>query len=409
MNSWPRMIALVDMNAFFAAVEQHDQPAWRGRAVAVTNGERGTCIITCSYEARSYGIETGTRLKAARRLCPHVIQAPARPQRYAAVTRAIMTALTGITPDIEVFSVDEAFLDLTYCQRLYGTDAQGVGRMIKRAVFTASGLTCSVGVSGDKTTAKWAAEQVKPDGLTVVSPWDAETTLRPVPVTELCGISSGIGRFLAERQVRVCGDMQHIPISELGRRFGHPGRRIWLMAQGRDPEPVQQAVADPKTLGHGKVIPPDTCSRSVLHVFYLHMAEKVGRRLRKNALQAQTFAVGLRTRLGWQRAVHRTRLPTDDGQQVFVLCERFLTEHWTGEGGFQVQVTALDPQTAMRQGDLFDRADPRGSRVNEAMDRINSQYGEWALFRAPLIHRSSMPNVIAPAWQPHGHRESIEY
>src|SRR5699024_6029571 len=128
MIHWPRMIALVDMNAFFASIEQLDNPVWRGRAVGVTNGERGTCIITCSYEARSYGIKTGTRLKEARRLCSHFIQAPARPRRYAAVSTAIMNALGTITPDIEIFSVDEAFLDLTHCQSLYGTNAHAIGR-----------------------------------------------------------------------------------------------------------------------------------------------------------------------------------------------------------------------------------------------------------------------------------------
>lgn len=403
------MIALIDMNAFFASIEQQDHSAWRGRPVGVTNGERGTCIITCSYEARSYGIKTGTRLQEARRLCPHFIQAPARPRRYAAVSRAIMEALEALTPDIEVFSVDEAFLDFTRCQRLYGADAWGIGRKIKHVVFEASGLLCSVGVSGDKTTAKWAAKQDKPDGLCVVSPRDAERVLAEVPVTELCGIGNGIGDFLAQRGVTVCGDMKHIPISVPGQRFGNPGRRIWLMAQGKDPEPVRQVVAEPKSMGHGKVIPPDTKSLKVLEVYYLHMAEKVGRRLRKNALQGQSFAVGLRTVLGWEGFKYRTRMPTDDGRAVYRLCQDFLAQRWTGAGGFQVQVTALDPRPALQQGDLFDQAPPQWARLNEVMDRVNEKYGEWAVFRAPLVARSTMPNVIAPAWRPHGHRESIEY
>lgn len=410
MTHWPRMIALVDMNAFFASIEQRDRPEWRGHPVGVTNGERGTCIITCSYEARSYGIETGTRVKEARRLCPHFIQIPSRPQRYASVSTAIMTAMENITPDIEVFSVDEAFLDLTRCQRLYeGIDAETIGHMIKQTVFETSGLRCSVGISGDKTTAKWAAGQEKPDGLTVVPPWNAEAELATVPVTDLCGINNGIGRFLAARGVTHCGDMKHIPISVPGKRFGNLGRRIWLMAQARDPAPVQQATADPKTLGHGKVIPPNTDSIDVLQVYYLHMAEKVGRRLRKHQLTSQTFAVGLRTVMDWQNFTYRTRTPTDDGRLVFQLCRHFLRHYWTREGGCQVQITALDPRPATQQEDLFDQPDPRWDQVNAVMDRINTRYGNWAVFRAPLVNRSSMPNVIAPAWKPHGHRESIEY
>lgn len=409
LHRWPRMIALIDMNAFFASVEQLDRPEWRARAVGVTNGHKGTCIITCSYEARSYGIRTGTRLKVARQLCPHFIQAPARPERYAAVSTAIMTALENLSPDIEIFSVDEAFVDFTRCQRLYGSDARQLGQRLKAAVYEASGLLCSVGVSGDKTTAKWAAKQDKPNGLTIVAPWESEAALASVPVTELCGVKSGIGGFLAARGVHTCGEMKRLPISELGKRFGNPGRRVWLMAQGRDPEPVQPDVRPPRTLGHGKVIPPDTRDAEVLRIFYLHMAEKVARRLRKNALQARHFCVSMCTLWGWLDRKYQTRLPTDDGQAIFRLCQHFLDGPWTGEGAFQVHVCALDPRPRLQQLDLFDRTDPHRDEVNQAVDRVNSRYGEFALCRAPLMHRSTMPNVIAPAWKPYGHRESIEY
>ena len=181
------------------------------------------------------------------------------------------------------------------------------------------------------------------------------------------------------------------------------------MAQGLDPEPVQQETAAPKTIGHGKVIPPDTQSAELLYIFYMHMSEKVGRRLRKNDLQAQTFAIGLRTVLGWEGVKCKTQLATDDGGEVFELCRAFLEQCWSGSGGFQVQVTALDPQPKSRQGDLFDQPDTQHEQVNQVIDQINIRYGEWAIFRAPLVRRSDMPNVIAPAWKPYGHRESIDY
>ena len=114
---WPRMIVLVDMNSFFASIEQLDQPELFGRPVAVTNGNQGTCIITCSYEARYWGIRTGMRLKQAKQLCPELIQRPSRPKRYAQISTKIMHGLKTITPDIEVYSVDEAFLDMPHCQK----------------------------------------------------------------------------------------------------------------------------------------------------------------------------------------------------------------------------------------------------------------------------------------------------
>lgn len=406
---WPRMIALVDMNAFFASIEQLDNPCYQGRAIGVTNGYRGTCVITCSYEARSYGIKTGTRLKEARRLCPHFIQVPARPQRYAEVSTNIMRALEDLTPDIEIFSVDEAFLDLTKCQRYWKLSAEAMGKMIKQKVFEASGLLCSVGVSGDKTTAKFAAKLDKPNGLQVVTPWQAENTLAPVPVTELCGINIGIARFLEARGVVLCGDMKKVPISVPGQRFGNPGKRIWLMCQGNDPEPVQQIVAPPRTLGHGKVIPPDTQDFEVLRIYLMHMAEKVGRRLRKNELQAQTFSVGLRTSFGWLMQKYQTTIPTDDGQAVFRLCRHFLHHEWHGEGIHQVHVLALDPHPAFAQQDLFSQPEPRRQKTNQVLDDVNIKYGEFTICPAPMLGRSDMPNVIAPAWKPYGHRQSIEY
>ncbi|HEY9199149.1 MAG TPA: hypothetical protein VIR60_07260 [Gammaproteobacteria bacterium] len=168
-NLWPRAILLVDMNAFFASIEQRDRPELRGRPIGITNGATGTCIITSSYEARAYGVKTGMRVKEALRLCPEFLQIPARPDLYAAVSTAIMEALTRISPDVEVFSVDEAFLDVTRCQRLLGSPER-IAQRTKQVVWEVSGVACSVGVSGDKTTAKYAAKLQKPDGLIVIPP-----------------------------------------------------------------------------------------------------------------------------------------------------------------------------------------------------------------------------------------------
>lgn len=403
---WPRAIILVDMNAFFASIEQRDRPEWRGRPVAVTNGLQGTCIITCSYEARAYGIKTGMRLKEARRLCPELIQCPARPQRYAAVSTAIMDALQSITPDIEVFSVDEAFLDVTRCQSLLGTPEQ-IAQQTKGVVFAASGVLCSIGVSGDKTTAKYAAKLNKPNGLTVIPPWEARERLHTVRVTELCGIAEGIGGFLARHGVYTCGDMARLPISVLAQRFGNPGRRIWHMCLGQDPEPMHINVPAPRSIGHGKVVPPNTYTREILTTYLLHMSEKVAARLRRHDMQASRFFIGLRCSDGWIGGKFKTVLPCADSHAIMALCAEVLDHYWQGRGIHQVQVTALDPRPADQQRELFDDSPDNAHAVHAVMDRINQRYGEFTLAPARLLNRSSMPNVIAPAWKPHGHRQTI--
>jgi DNA polymerase-4 len=405
---WQRAIALIDMNAFFASVEQRDFPSLLGQPVAITNGMRGSCIITSSYEARGFGIRTGMRVREALRLCPHLVQRPARPKAYARVSRNIMHSITDVCPDIEIFSVDEAFADLTSCQKLYGSPEEAA-RLLKQSVYQASGILCSLGLSGDKTTAKYAAKLNKPDGFTVIPPWQAKSALQHVPVTELCGIAKGIGRFLSEHGVNYCGDMEKLPISVLARRFGNLGRRIWYMCQGADPDPLHPDVAAPKSIGHGKVMPPNTRNRDVLLTYLQHMCSKVGARMRRHEMEARTFWVGLRIEGGWLGSKSQLAEFSNDQQKIYQLGRRIIELYWKGEGIHQIQVTALDPRPAAMQMDLFSTQEKEKphQQLNSAMDSINERYGELTLSPARLLNRSEMPNVIAPAWKPDGLRQTI--
>jgi DNA polymerase-4 len=402
---WPRVILLVDMNAFFASVEQLDHPQWRARPVALTNGDIGTCIITCSYEARAHGIHTGMHIRAARKLCPDLIQVASRPLRYAEVSAHIMRALARFTPELEIFSVDEAFLDLSRCRRLWGTPRE-IALRVKQAVFESSGILCSVGVSGDKTTAKYAAKLQKPDGLTIIPPWQARARLADLPLTELCGVNSGIASLLARHGVLRCADLQKLPISVLAKRCGNPGRRIWLMAQGLDPEPVRARLPEVHSLGHGKVLPPDTRDLPTLRVYLMHMAHKLGERLRANQLVADRFLYGLRLRQGWIKVTRRSLLPSDDEQVIYRLGDSWLRHCWHGQGIWQIRIVALNPGRAC-QADLFQRKHPGRQRSHRAMDGINKRYGPMTLACARLLQRSSMPDVISPAWKPTGPRKSL--
>lgn len=397
------------MNAFFASVEQRDFPSLLGQPIAVTNGQRGSCVITSSYEARAHGVRTGMHLKEARRLCPNIIQRPSRPEVYAGISTRIMQAIQTVSPDVEVFSVDEAFIDMTPCQQLYGSP-EATGQLLKQAVYRASGLLCSIGISGDKTTAKYAAKLNKPDGFTIIPPWEARQRLQHVPVTELCGIGKQTGLFLEKHGVRYCGDMEKLPISVLARRFGNPGRRIWYMCQGEDPEPLHTEVADPKSIGHGKVMAPNTRSRQVILTYLQHMCSKVGVRLRRHDLEARTIWFGLRSEHDWLGAKVRLPFFCSDQQQIYEHCKQRLNHIWQGQGIWQIQITALDPRPAAMQLDMF--AEPaeqlsRSKQLHSTMDDINQRYGEFTLSPARLLDRSDMPNVIAPAWKPTGHRKTI--
>ncbi len=402
---WPRIIAHVDMDSYFASVEQRDFPELRGMPVAVTNGVQGSCIITRSYEARRYGIKTGMRLKEARVLCPDLIQQPSRPEVYAQISIKINQALQTLTPDIEIFSVDEAFLEFTHCRDLY-PNMVSLALFIKRIVWEVTELTCSVGISGDKTTAKIASKRFKPNGFCIIAPKDAERILAPLAVTELCGVAKGVSRYLAQYGVYCCGDMKKIPVSVLARRFGNLGRRIWLMAQGKDIEILKQDHPDPKSIGHGKVIPPNTKDKATLLLFLNHMAEKVAYRLRRHTLAAQRFSVGIRMDTGWLTIKCVSTFPTDDGNQIYKMARQLIETSWHGEGVFQCQVTALDPAPRDLQADLFSEVKIKPS-YHTVMDKINARYGMGALTNAIRMQALQMPDVISPAWRPEGHRSTI--
>lgn len=405
---WLSAIILVDMNCFFAAVEQLDNPAWREQPVAVTNGLLGTTIITSSYEARYFGVKTGMQLKVARALCPNLIQAPSRPNRYAALSTKIMASLQQVSPDVEIYSIDEAFIDITQCQSLLGTPYQ-IARRVKKAVYQASGLYCSVGVSGDKTTAKFAAKRHKPDGLKLIPPWQAEQALAPYLVTELSGINEGVANFLRQYGVIICGDMKKLPIGILAKRYGNLGRRIWLMAQGRDPDKVRTNITAPKTMGHGKNMPPETRDCHIILTYFQHMSEKLAARLRQYGFQSNQFLIALKTKSqGWVSRKAATTYPTDDGKHIFELCQNFMTQYWHGQGVWQVRVVALEIKSE-KQIDLFQPIGfaPQREKLNQAIDDINHKYGEFTVAPSRLIQRSQMPNVITPSWQPSGHRKTV--
>lgn len=383
---WQKAIILVDMNAFFASIEQLDYPQLRGRPVAVTNGGQGTCIITCSYEARAYGIKTGMRIYEAKKLCPNIIQRSSRHYRYEEVSTSIMQALHDITPDLEVFSVDEAFLDVTNCQRLYG-DPITIGKMVRAKVSKVANILCSIGISGDKTTAKFAAKQKKPNGFTVIPPWEAKQCLRDVRVTDLCGIADGIGNFLAQHGVYTCKDIEKIPVSLLAKRFGNLGRRIWLMCQGLDPSPVSKYVVPPKSMGHGKVMPPRTKDKNIILMYLLHMCTKLAERLRHHEMEAQHYYVGLSLEASWLSEKYKLVLPTDDGKIIYKMCQDFMEDNWQGDPVWQVQVTALDPTPKSYQLDLFAANDERRYSLNKALDAVNDKFGSYTVAPAAMLKR----------------------
>ncbi len=397
----------VDMNAFFASIEQRDFPELVGKPIAVTNGKHGSCIITSSYEARAFGIKTGMKIREGKKICPHLIQRPSRPKVYADTSTRIMNIFQTITPDVQIYSVDEAFLELTNCMKIY-KEINNVVYKIKDLIYFSENLKCSIGISYSKSLAKYASKINKPDGITFLNKRNYHQYLDNAPVDKLCGVSKGIKKFLNQHGVYKCSDMNNIPISILSNRFGNIGKKIWLMANGNDFEGLIPDPIHPKSLGHGKVLMPNTKNRYLIKKIFLKMSTKLSLRLRKSNYESNIFLISLKIRAGWIQKKIKLKTPTCNQINIFNLCMFCLSMFDNSIGIYQVQVTALKPSKQNVQKDLFNQKEDNNATLDSALDSITEKFGQDIIKPARLKNdETDSPDVIAPAWRPKGYRKSV--
>lgn len=196
-------------------------------------------------------------------------------------------------------------------------------------------------------------------------------------------------------------------ISILAKRFGNVGRRIWYMCQGADPDPVHRVAANPKSMGHGKVMPLTRQAKLLLNRFLLICAKNSVHDYVITTFVRSTFLQGCSIMIwdGWD--LRRCIQATSDSKDIFQLASFLIMQHWQGEPVSQIQVTALDPMDSGFQTDFFEKNDPKREQLYSVIDQINDRYGEFTIAPLPMLHRSKMPNVISPAWKPYGHRQTI--
>jgi DNA polymerase-4 len=380
-----RTILHVDLDAFFAAVEQRDRPELRGKPVIVGGGgptDRGV-VSAASYEARAFGVHSAMPLREAGRLCPHGVFLPVDGSKYQAVSREVMAILRRFTPLVEPISIDEAFLDVTGSQALFGSGEE-IGRQIRTQVHDEVGLTVSVGVARTKLVAKIASDLRKPDGLVVVAPGDEATFLAPLPISRLWGVGAKSAAALAEYGVRTIGDLAALPADLLVRRFGKHGASLGDRARGLDADPVA-GRADAKSVGHEHTFDVDTSDREVIERTILGMAEGVAGRLRDSGVKASTVTVKIRDSAF--RTITRQRTlaePTDLTEPIFRTALELARPEVRGLRIRLLGVTASG-LGQREQLALFAADDPRRRRVVEAADAVRHRYGERAITRARLI------------------------
>ena len=393
MSSEPpidRTILHVDLDAFFAAVEQRDRPELRGKPVIVGGGgpnQRGV-VSTASYEARVFGVHSAMPLRTAGALCPHGIFLPVDGRKYSRVSKEVLAVLRRFTPVVQPISIDEAFLDVTGSRKLFG-DGETIGRAIKSAVTDEVGLTISVGVARTKLVAKIASDLRKPDGLVVVPPGTEAAFLAPLPIARLWGVGAKSAAMLSEYGVRTIGDLAALPHDLLERRFGKVGAMIGDRARGLDADTVSER--DPaKSIGHEHTFDVDSSDREVIERSLLGLSEGVAGRLRDSGVKASTVTVKIRDSSFHTITRQRTlNEPTDLTEPIFRTALELARPEVRGKKIRLLGVTASG-LGEKDQLSLFGSDDPRRRRVVEAEDLVRHRYGDRAITRARLV-RSRLP------------------
>lgn len=371
-----RSILHVDMDAFFAAVEQRDHPALRHKPLLIGHdGPRGV-VATASYEARRFGCHSAQPMVIAKGLCPDAIIVPVRGERYREVSRQMFAILDEFSPLIEPLSIDEAFLDLTGTERLLGAPDK-VARRLKQRIRTNLDLTGSVGLAPNKFLAKLASDMNKPDGLTIIGLEDIDRILLPLPIMKLWGLGKATATRLEPLGVKLIGDLRQQPMSWLKRHFGSGADRYFNLARGIDNRPVVPD-REAKSIGHEQTFEVDVHDPEEVRWVLFDQAEQVARRLRKHGLHAHGIA--LKIRFGEFETISRSLTlhdPTDVTAELWQAA-RGLFDKWAEH--FQpVRLIGMTAERLVKgEGQMKLFCDPNRERqreVDRIADRINARFG----------------------------------
>ncbi len=380
-----RRIAHIDMDAFFASIEQLDHPEWRGKPLAVGDGPRSV-VSAASYEIRAFGVRSAMPVLQAKKLCPHGLFVPVRMWRYKEMSRRVMAVLQRFSPLVEQASVDEAYLDATGLARLFGPPEE-FASTLRAAVKAETGLTCSVGMAPVRFLAKIASDYHKPDGQTIIRPEDVRAFLDALPVQKVPGVGGRTLETLQKLGVKNAGDVLRQPASFWQKQLGERGLWLHALAQGRDDRPVTP-FTPPKSSSAENTFDKDTRDPVILRRWLLLQSDRVGADLRAQGVRGRT--VTLKAKFADFTQVTRSRtLPEAicDTQTIFDTAVSLLAElnprqdlRLIGVGVSQFgdkprQLSLLEPEPTAR---------PKGA-LDSAMDAVRGRFGKGAIIRGDLL------------------------
>ncbi len=383
------MILHVDMDAYYASVEERDRPELVGRPIVVGGSAEGRGVVAAAnYVARQFGVHSAMPAITARRLCPQAVFIRPRMERYATISRQIREVFHRFTPLVEPLSLDEAFLDVTGCTQLFGP-VTDIGRQVKSTIMDETGLVASVGVAPNKFLAKLASDLEKPDGFVVVEKSGVQGFLDPLPVSRLWGVGKSAQRVFERLGIATVGQLRQLDESVLTDHFGSHGRHLWRLARGIDERSVvPDHVA--KSISHETTFAVDIEEIVVLESWLMELTEQVARRLRRHELRGNTVQLKLRygdfTTITRAQKLNEPTNLTDEiwraGREMLRnrLPNRRLSVRLLGIG-----VTGIVTHGWVQKGLFDDDAREKMGRVDAVSDEIKDRFGRGAVSRAKSL------------------------
>ena len=404
-----RMIMHMDMDAFFASVEELADPNLRDKPVVVAGPGQRSIITTASYPARKFGIRTGMTVGQAKVLCRSIVVIKSDYRKYSDASKKVMATLESFTPDVHTTSVDEAYLDVAPILDSFGTYLE-LGREVKRRVKSVTGLTCTVGIAQNWLLAKLASGINKPDGLTILEPEKVEALLEKTPVEKMCGIGPVTTRKLNEMGIRTCGQLGRYPVEYLRSRFGSYGIKLSGMGRGEGDthlDPCRRDHSSAKSIGHSVTLSEDLTDRLTMKKVLQTLAEMVGRRARRHSCRGKTLT------LTWRYDDFTTRTKSSTLPSQICLTEEIYRMSAALLDKIEIQrpVRLLGVSLSDLSFEEFNTSllpeEIRREKVQKSLDGINDRFGEFTLAYADTIPDLRTQKVISPSWRAKGIKNSF--
>ena len=382
------MILHIDMDAFYASVEKLDDPSLKYKCVIVGGTSNRGVVSAASYEARRFGVHSAMPIYQAKQKCPHGVFVPPRMGRYKEVSKKVMALLREFSPLVEPVSIDEAYMDITGCQRLFG-EPREIAREIKRRIHESVQLTCSIGVAPNKFLAKIASDLEKPDGLTLIMPEQVLPFIESLAIEKVPGVGKKMARQLGVLGIQTLGDVQRLPEKALLKHLGKFGRRLRALSAGSDASAVTPH-APHKSISSERTLAADTRDVRLLRRCLLSQSAEVARQLRQAGVRARTIAIKIKD-ANFKTVTRQTTIPipTLSSETIYKHAAQLLDDFRISEKIRLIGVGAsgFSAVTAAVQMGLFKQREKPAEnweKVDETMDSISRKFGRDVIGRASL-------------------------